>query len=66
MKDEDLKAIVVERLDRLNKLMPELRKMESEAQSLKAEIATLNVKMAAVEENSSDLRDLVGGALCAW
>ncbi|GGS10277.1 hypothetical protein Snoj_15430 [Streptomyces nojiriensis] len=68
MKHEDIQAAIVERLDRLNGLMPELRKMESEAQSLKADIATLNVKLAVAvaEENGADLRDLVDSALCAW
>ncbi|MEU5241233.1 hypothetical protein ACH4UR_19675 [Streptomyces lydicus] len=68
MKDEDPRKAILERLDSLNKVMPEWRKIDAEAKRLKAEVATLNAKLAATDKemNSADFSEFVENTLCAW
>ncbi|MER7155307.1 hypothetical protein [Streptomyces lydicus] len=68
MKDEDPRKAILERLDSLNKVMPELRKVDAEAKRLKAEVATLNAKLAATDKEMSSVEfsEVVDNTLLAW
>ncbi len=65
---KSLQNSITEKLDTLNKVMPQIRKLEDQARSLKAEIATLNVKLATAEPNkgAGDLAHLAEVALASW
>ncbi len=64
----DVRGSIVDRLDRLNKAVPAQRKAEDEVKALKAEVATLAVKLAHAEGKASgaDFARLVERALMSW
>ncbi|MEU5208673.1 hypothetical protein [Streptomyces sp. NPDC020742] len=68
MAQQDIKTDIMERLDALNTLMPELRKMDSDAKRLKAEVATLNAKLASSDRElgNAEFADLVDNTLLSW
>lgn len=65
---KSLQNSIAEKLDSLNKVMPQLRKLDDQARSLKAEIATLNVRLASTEPSRSagDFAHLAEIALESW
>jgi hypothetical protein len=67
METEDAQRTIIEHLDRLNEVVPAQRKADDEVRSLKAEVATLNVKLAAAEGKAgADISRLVERALMSW
>jgi hypothetical protein len=65
---EDPRKAVLGRIEALNSAFPEYRKIESTIKSLKAEIATENLKMAALGPSlqAAEFYRLVEAYLTAW
>ncbi len=62
------RVLISENLEKLNQLIPQKGREDNEVKALKAEIATLNVKLASLEESMSvtDFSNLVESALDPW
>lgn len=68
MPTADSRSLLVDRIDALNKAMPDFRKSESIVKGLKAEVAAANVKIGLADSNlsSAELSRLVERYLDAW
>ncbi len=62
------RKMAVELIEKLNATMPEMRRMEKEANSLKSQIATMNAKMFISDTATSDadFARHIQAAMDAW
>ena len=68
MATQDPRKMVLDRIDALNKAMPDYRKAESVVKSLKGEVAAANVRIGAGDAklSSAEFSRLVERYLDAW